>query len=310
MRIDSSRFRGSLVGLAVGDALGAPVEFGLPGHFIPVTDFRGGGTWNLKPGQWTDDTSMALCLAESLVESLGFDARDQMQRYVRWYKDGYLSSTGRCFDIGPTTRLALDKFLRTGDPFAGSSAPTTAGNGSLMRLAPVPLFFADQPEIALARAADSSRTTHAAAEAVDACRFMAALIVMAVNGTPKNELLSDTSLEKAARSCGNLSPAVHRIASGQFKQDDRPVLKTNGYVIESLQAALWALHVTNDFKSGCLAVVNLGLDSDTNGAIYGQLAGAIYGIEAIPVEWRAQLFMRERIEELALRLFEAGRERV
>jgi hypothetical protein len=135
------RYRGALLGLAVGDALGTTLEFKAPGTFKPVTDMVGGGPFGLKPGQWTDDTSMALCLAESLIEKRGFDPKDQMDRYCRRWKEGYLSSTGTCFDIGITVRTALAHYLRTGEPFAGSTDPFTAGNGSLMRLAPVPLAY-------------------------------------------------------------------------------------------------------------------------------------------------------------------------
>ena len=132
------------------------------------------------PGQWTDDTSMALCLAESLVERSGFDARDQMERYVRWWQHGHLSSTGRCFDIGTTTRAALQRYLQSGDPFAGSTDPQSAGNGSLMRLAPIAMYYRNQPEQCIAMAADSSRTTHGAPTAVDACRYFAGLLLGAL----------------------------------------------------------------------------------------------------------------------------------
>ena len=110
------RYRGSILGLAVGDALGAPVEFKRPGSFEPVTDMSSGGAFSLRPGQWTDDTSLALCLSESLVETNGFDLIDQLDRYVRWYREGHLSSTGECFDIGNTTKMALTRYEATKDP--------------------------------------------------------------------------------------------------------------------------------------------------------------------------------------------------
>jgi hypothetical protein len=134
----SDRLRGAMIGLAVGDALGATLEFRAPGTFEPITDMVGGGPFDLAPGEWTDDTTMALCLAESLIEKSGFDAEDQMRRYVRWYRDGYLSVKNRCFDIGPTTAAALRRFEKNGDPFAGDTDRYTAGNGSIMRLAPAP----------------------------------------------------------------------------------------------------------------------------------------------------------------------------
>src|SRR5262245_22893371 len=134
------RYRGCLLGLAAGDALGTTLEFRPPGSFSPIDDMVGGGPFGLKPGQWTDDTSMALCLAESLIECLGFDPADQMERYVRWYRQGHLSSAGWCFDIGGTTSSALRRYMNDRNPYAGPTGPTTAGNGSIMRLAPVPLF--------------------------------------------------------------------------------------------------------------------------------------------------------------------------
>ncbi len=184
------RYRGCLLGLAIGDAVGTTHEFKSPGTFKPITDMVGGGPFGLKPGQWTDDTSMALRLAASLTECGRFDERDQMQRHVKWWREGYMSSTGDCFDIGNTTRHALAAFQRTGEPFAGPTDPNTAGNGSLMRLAPVPLFFANNPQEAIERSGDSSRTTHGAPTAVDACRYFGGLIVSAVNGSDKATLLA------------------------------------------------------------------------------------------------------------------------
>ena len=184
------RFRGCLLGLAAGDALGTTLEFQPPGTFEAIDDMVGGGPFGLEPGQWTDDTSMALCLATSLIEREGFDPTDQMERYVRWWREGYLSSNGRCFDIGNTVRDALSRFERDGDPYAGSSDPDSAGNGSLMRLAPVPMFCSGDPAEAISRAADSSRTTHQTRAAVDACRYFAGLLVGALDEVDKETLLS------------------------------------------------------------------------------------------------------------------------
>jgi ADP-ribosyl-[dinitrogen reductase] hydrolase len=143
------RSLGAMVGLAVGDALGTTVEFRPPGSFTPLADIVGGGPFNLKPGQWTDDTSMALCLAESLIECRGFDPGDQMTRYVRWWREGHLSSNGRCFDIGITVRTALSEFERSGNPFSGSTDEYSAGNGCTMRLAPIPIAYASDPQRAI-----------------------------------------------------------------------------------------------------------------------------------------------------------------
>lgn len=183
------RYRGCLLGLAAGDALGTTLEFKSPGTFTPLTDMIGGGPFDLKPGEWTDDTSMALCLAESLIERPAFDPIDQLDRYVRWWREGYLSSNGVCFDIGSTVRAALTRFRQTHAPDCGSIDPTTAGNGSLMRLAPVPMRYASDPSVAIERSGESSRTTHGAHAAVDACRYFSGLIVGALNGVVKTDLL-------------------------------------------------------------------------------------------------------------------------
>jgi ADP-ribosyl-[dinitrogen reductase] hydrolase len=297
------RTAGAFLGLAVGDAIGASVEFMAPGTFETVTDMIGGGPHNLEPGQWTDDTSMALCLAESLVERRGFDPLDQMQRYVRWYREGHLSSTGVCFDIGNATRAALHRFERTGDPFAGSTDPGTAGNGSIMRLAPVPLFFHRDARSAIHYAADSSRITHAARDAVDACRYMAGLMACALNGVSKDELLApghapipDLWVEQP------LAPAVDEVANGSFLRKEPPAIRGSGYVVESLEAALWAFSRSSSFAEGLLLAVNLGDDADTTGAVYGQIAGAYYGADDIPPTWLDKLALRDTIEDLAARL--------
>jgi ADP-ribosylglycohydrolase len=299
------RYRGCFLGLAVGDALGAPVEFYPPGFFKPLSDMVGGGYFDLKPGQWTDDTSMALCLAESLIEKKGFDPLDQMKRYLRWYEEGHLSSTGRAFGIGGTVARALEKFRQTGEPYCGPTDPWTAGNGSIMRLAPVPLLYAKKNLEAIERSAESSRTTHQALTAVDGCRYLGALIVGAVSGASKDELLSDHySPVLGYWKEKPLVKEIDEIASGSFKHKDPPEIVGAGYVVKSLEAALWAFHKTNSFKEGCLLAVNLGDDADTTGAVYGQLAGAFYGEHDIPESWRSKLTYHDLIKSFAKQLFE------
>jgi ADP-ribosyl-[dinitrogen reductase] hydrolase len=301
------RYRGALLGLAAGDALGTTLEFKPPGTFAPLTDMIGGGPFHLKPGEWTDDTSMALCLAESLIEKRDFDAKDQMDRYCNWHEENYLSSTGRCFDIGSTVAGALASYRRTGNPFAGSEATDTAGNGSLMRLAPIPLFFAANPKEAIHYASESSRTTHGTKAAVDACRYFAGLLVGAIRGKPKSELLSpyfNPTDEPGFWNDNSLDPKIAAIAAGSFKSKHPPEIRGTGYVVESLEAALWAFDRSNSFREGALLAVNLGDDADTTGAIYGQIAGAFYGYEQIPPEWRAKLTMRELITEFADKLLD------
>ncbi len=302
------RYRGCLLGLATGDALGAALEFQTPGSFTPIDDMIGGGPFGLPPGYWTDDTAMALCLAQSLVERGGSDPEDQLRRYLRWYREGYLSSTGRCFDIGRTTREALVRFERTGQLWAGAD-PKAAGNGSLMRLAPVVLAYARTPRTAIEQAATSSRVTHGAPEAVDACRYFAALLLGALDGVAKHRLL-DADFEPVAglRRERPLVPRIAEVAAGSFKRRSPPQIRGSGYVVDCLEAALWAFYRGRSFREGLLLAVNLGDDADTTGAVHGQLAGAYYGQSSIPAAWRERLAHRELIIALADRLYElAGR---
>ncbi len=265
----------------------------------------GGGPFNLNPGQWTDDTSMALCLAESLVECKSFDPIDQLTRYCRWWRKGHLSSTGKCFDIGGTTREALARFEETHDPYPGSTDPQAAGNGSLMRLAPAVLAFASNPRDAIAKAALSSRTTHGAREALGACRYFAGLLLGALQGRPKSEILSPHfSPVPDLWANSPLAPRISAIAAGSFVNKEPPAIRGTGYVVDCLEAAIWAFHRSTTFRDGALLAVNLGDDADTTGAVYGQLAGAYYGESGIPESWRIELALRDRIEALAVRLWE------
>jgi ADP-ribosylglycohydrolase len=243
---------------------------------------------------------LALCLAESLITKEGFDPEDQMIRYLQWFHEGHLSSTGTCFDIGNTTRTALQSFEKSGNPYSGPEDSWQAGNGSIMRLGAIPLFFASNPELGLARAADSSRTTHGAITAIDACRYLAALIIGAVNGAGKEDLLSPYFCPvENYWTAYPLCPEVGEIAAGSFKEKQPPEILGSGYVIESLEAALWAFYHSNNFKDGCLLAVNLGDDADTTAAVYGQIAGAYYGKQNIPEEWLRKLSMRTMIESFA-----------
>jgi ADP-ribosyl-[dinitrogen reductase] hydrolase len=285
-----------LLGLAAGDAVGTSVEFMPRGSFKPLTDMTGGGSFHLKPGQWTDDTSMTLCLASSLVENGGFDARDQMERYWDWYRNGTYSSNGRCFDIGNTVRQALHRYKDTGDPFSGSTDPYSAGNGSIMRLAPVVMAYYPHQLKIWHYAAESSRTTHGALECVDACRLLGDILYMALSGASKVETLLSTGLQRLQ------SEKLQNIARGDYRDKPEETIRGTGYVVEALEAALWCFWMTDSFESAILTAANLGDDADTTAAICGQVAGAFYGEGGIPQRWLEKLAMREEIRELADRL--------
>jgi ADP-ribosyl-[dinitrogen reductase] hydrolase len=289
----SDRAQGCLLGLAVGDALGATLEFATRDSLPRHTEMTGGGPHRLAPGQWTDDTSMALALGDSLLACNGLDASDLMERFQAWFARGEYSCTGACFDIGRTTAEALFRFSGTGDPWAGSVSEYAAGNGSLMRLAPAALFALHDDALALRLARDQSRTTHGAPQAVEACALFAAMLREAVLGAGKNVLRSRPWPGHQA---------VSAIAAGGWRGKDRSEISSSGYVIHTLEAALWCVDRSESFEAALALAVNLGDDADTVGAVTGQLAGAIWGAKAIPERWLAPLAWRERIEALALAL--------
>ncbi len=297
---DKDRFRGCLLGLAAGDAVGTSVEFSPRGSFEPVTDMTGGGPFHLKAGEWTDDTSMALCLGASLLETGGFDARDQAERYVRWWKEGYLSSNGRCFDIGITISGALSHFIESGEPFSGSTNPRRAGNGCIMRLAPVPMFFHPDENAAVYHSGESSRTTHQADECIDASRLFGLMIHKALSGGSKDEVLFGIDPELVD------APLIRAIAEGEYREKAESEIRGNGYVVNALEAALWCFINTDSFQAAILTAANLGDDADTTAAITGQIAGAFYGEEGIPAGWLEKLVMREKIGAMAEALMSAG----
>jgi ADP-ribosyl-[dinitrogen reductase] hydrolase len=313
------RGRGALLGLAVGDALGTTLEFKVRDRHPLHTEMTGGGPFGLAPGHWTDDTAMALALADSLTACRGFDGRDLMDRFVGWWRKGQYSSTRTCFDIGITTREALAKFERKGEVFAGSTNPRTAGNGSLMRLAPVAVFAVDNADAADQIARDQSRTTHGAPEAVDACAYLVQLLRSAISGEP--DLLRPRSWhdEQTSDLCSlartndpnrlsfqlSIGKAVQAIALGSWRRKARDEIRSSGYVIDTLEAALWSVGTTSTFEDALILAVNLGQDADTVGAVTGQLAGAIYGAYAIPSRWLTHLAWRDEITRAADLLFDA-----
>lgn len=295
IKADRNRFRGCLLGLAVGDAVGTTVEFQRRGSFPPVTDMSGGGPFRLKAGQWTDDTSMALCLATSLISQKDFDPVDQMNRYCDWYQNGYLSSTGHCFDIGNTVQEALEKYHQTGDPFSGSTDVYSAGNGSLMRLAPIPMFYFPDLEQTIHFAGESSRTTHGTLECVEACQLFAEILFNAFSGKKKDDILFRTTFQPVMQK-------MKAISFGEYRNKTEAEIKGSGYVVESLEAALWCFYQTSTFESAILQATNLGDDADTTSAICGQIAGAYYGELDISGRWLERLAMHDEIVDLAEKL--------
>ena len=296
------RQRGTLIGLAIGDALGAAVEFRSPGSFPEVTGYRGGGPHGLAPGEFTDDTSMALALADS-IGSVGWDLNDQARRYVAWWQKGEYSVNGRCFDIGITTRSALSRFLKTGDArTSGDPSGHASGNGSIMRLAPVPIryadLFPDQLDELIRLLVESSLPTHASPQCLSACAYMGLVLAALIQGVDREQVL-DAKWEPLQRlkQIRALHPEVADVAAGSLRSKSPPEIIGSGYVVKSLEAALWAFHDAKDFREAVLRAVNLGDDADTTGAVCGQLAGAYWGESGIPAEWREGLACKDMIEK-------------
>lgn len=287
------RAQGALLGLAIGDALGTTLEFSARDSRPPVTDLVGGGPFALPAGAWTDDTSMALCLAESLNHRKCFEAVDCMNRFVNWWRHGYMSATGECFDIGVATEQALARYERSGDPYAGSTDPISAGNGSLMRLATAVIAARQDWERAISDAGEQSRLTHGAAEAVSACRHFALLLHEAMTGASKDEVLAPRILPE------EVPARIRRLAATDWRQVERTAISSSGYVVDTLKAALWAVSTTTSFEESVILAVNLGGDADTVGAVTGQHAGAIHGRSAIPQAWQDKLVWGDWIAELA-----------
>jgi ADP-ribosyl-[dinitrogen reductase] hydrolase len=313
-----SRVIGAMLGLAAGDALGLPVEFEprASRDADPVESLRGGGAWKTAPGTWSDDTSLTLCLAESIVLR-GFDPDDFGGRAVAWLDEGLWAAEGRAFDAGGATRRALGK-VRAGMPavLAGGRGENDNGNGALMRILPASIWLASLPEPARFRAiAAYSAVTHGHPRSLFAAWLHCLVSSRLLSGSPPREAYV-LAMEEA-RSLLPALPASVRAESGAYARvldggiASLPVaaIRGSGYVVHCLEASLWCLTRHDDYRSTVLAAVNLGEDADTTAAVTGGLAGLAYGRESLPGEWVSELARLGEIESLAGRLADlVGRE--
>jgi ADP-ribosyl-[dinitrogen reductase] hydrolase len=286
---------GALVGLAVGDALGATLEGIKRDAAPPVSDIVGGGPFDLRPGEWTDDTALALCLADSIMACQGLDQDDLLRRFSRWRRYGDNSCTGSCVGIGNTTSEAIRRFEKTENLISDLTAPEFAGNGSLMRLAPVAMYWHRERADALKAARDQSLTTHSTPVAVEACAYFTDVLLDAIEAEPKEHVL-------------RLRPwptdeDVGVIARGSWIGKQRSDIQSSGYVIHTLEAALWSVSQSDNFRDAVVLAANLGDDADTVAAVTGQLAGAVWGVSNIPMAWINRLAWQQRIRKLAAALF-------
>jgi ADP-ribosyl-[dinitrogen reductase] hydrolase len=304
------QYQGALLGLAVGDAMGAPVKFRTKGAEALVKDMTEGGPLNVRMGEWTDETATALCLAASLIDSNASDPQDQLDRYNKWRRNGYLSATGQAIDVSATMRTALDKFEATGEAYCGGTSKEWADNDAICRIAPIAMLWAQDPKEAIEMAVESARTTHAAKEALDSAALLTGMLVGILRGDKKEKILTDF-YSPFGDDWGDFSfcDEVAEVTGGSFRKDKPTDISGDGFAPETLEAALWAFYRSNDFEQGTILAINLGGDSDSTGAVYGQLAGAYYGVQAIPIRWREKIMKRELIVGIADKLWNLAKNR-
>lgn len=283
-------FRGTLFGGAVGDALGISNELRNGPAIQQINDIVGGGIFGVAPGTWTDDTSLMLCVADSLIEQQGFDAHDQANRFVRWWRDGYLACGGRTYDIGNVTTMALFHYMQTGIPQSKVTSDHAAGTGALIRMAPLGLFYAAHPNELVEYAKRSSMITHAAPTAVHAGQLVALMIARALYCTDKDQLVLNQWW------CEPLDPAVAEVMSGSYRYRQPPDIHNSTHVVRTLEAVMWSMWRHDSYVDGVLQLANLGAMSGAACTTYGQIAGAFYGEAAIPPHWIARL---QRHDEIA-----------
>lgn len=281
-----------MLGLAIGDALGAPVEFMQRGTFTPVKDFAPTPRWGLDAGVWTDDTIMAVCLADSLIAARGYDSWAAMDEYDAWYSKGKHTPHGYCFDIGNQTVMALHRY-HTPLPYItqGERRSEAAGNGSVMRLAPAAIVAARvEAERGDRLLSYSARETHYSHEAEEATVIYGRMMGAALRGEQDKYKILQAALG---------APDQYDLLGMLAQTSPQTPVSGAGYVRLSVQAAWWAFISTDTFEACVLEAVNLGDDADTTGAIAGQLAGAYYGLAGIPDHWRANVWKRSMLEDLA-----------
>jgi len=293
------RALGAFVGLAIGDALGAPVEFCRRDTFEPVTGMRAGGYFKLPAGAWTDDTAMALCLAESLIEHPELDQKDLLDRFCLWADKGVNTSTGVCVGIGQNTLRVLGNYHRKGELLAPETRQKSDGNGAIMRLAPVAVRHWRNPSEAQRIAELQSRTTHYSDLSAGACEALVSALCSLISGDAWEQA---SEPDHADHWPASIKAIVHENWNGR----DRDSIHSTGFVVHTLEAAMWAVDTTSSFAAALLKAVNLGDDADSVGAVAGQLAGARYGLTGIPQNWLDVLIHRERIEAIGQQLFDAS----
>ncbi len=303
-----SRLNGALLGLTAADALGVPVEFRQRAYLDanPVTDMFGYGTYNQPPGTWSDDSTMTWCTVESLVLQKGCDTEDMAGRFVRWLQEGYMTPHGELFDIGNATREALERYREEAvwARFAGLTRESANGNGSLMRILPLAFYVRGMEAAERDRLVEEvSSITHRHPRSVLACQIYVETALTLLDGHSAEKAYMTAAAAIRERHAGHAeSAAFERVLGGRLAELERDAIRSSGYVVDTLEAALWCLLTTGSYRDAALKAVNLGEDTDTTGAVVGGLAGILYGEAGIPAEWLSQLAKLEELRELCGRL--------
>ena len=301
---DKGKILGALWGAVVGDALGLPVEFRSREEVRenPVATMEGYGTFNLPPGSWSDDSSLMLCTTESLLT--GFDTKRMGRLFIRWLTESYWTPWGETFDVGRATHEGVSRMIAGAPPEeAGGISEHHNGNGSLMRILPVGLYFSQYPAIEMLEyASRASSLTHGHPRAQMACGLYCLMASRLLAGSPPVHAYRETiqTIASLWRTQSHLPEIPHfeRLLSGAIETLPENDIRSDGYAIHTLEASLWCLLTTTNYRAAVLKAVNLGEDTDTTATVTGGLAGLAYGIEAIPKEWIAALARREEIGEL------------
>lgn len=303
-----SKTLSGLMGLCVGDALGVPVEFSSRAERVksPVTSMLGYGTWDVPAGTWSDDSSLTFCLAECLCS--GFSLEEIASSFWRWYHEAYWTPHGEVFDIGNTTFMAIVDFHRGVPPLeAGGKSERSNGNGSLMRILPMAYCHKtlDEEEL-IQRTHQVSCITHAHLRSQIACGIYISIAVCLLQGLePKSAYIQGLQNIQTIYSAAEYTPEMthfERVFSGEIANLPVDLIKSSGYVIDTLEASLWCLLNSSSYAEAVLKAVNLGSDTDTTAAVTGGLAGIYYGVDNIPAEWMNQIARKQDIIDLAARL--------
>ena len=292
---------GCLLGGIVGDAFGSPYQFRPRGSYDITPDMEPCTCFEVPAGAFTDDGAMMLCLARSLTVRGGFDEVDQMRRYHRWLEEGYMSSVDEAFDIGGTTTVAVTEWAATRPavgPF-GLTDEDSKGNGGIMRLGPILVFYHERHDECVEYARRSSAVTHATVECMDCAALMAHVLFKLLNGATRAEALDNADFEVS-------TPVVRALCAGEYKAKTRDQISTSGYVAHTLKAALWALHRAESYEDGVMTLARMGSDVDMVCCVFGQLAGALWGAGAVPERWVDALLKKDMVVAVVQGLVKAS----